>query len=158
MKIIKPCNFRRIPRLRASPRHGGAVRCCKFYDTIRRGAPRRGRRGSSQIIKRYKHSTTHICLLYSHGKSLDFKKLQINYVSEGTVPVPRTAPALCDWVVLPSLGLSSPVKSVEIRGSLDNIAFSVIHPIYSNNHQSLSICFHDRGCVLPSVFCPTLAQ
>ncbi len=26
MKIIKPCNSMRAPRLRASPRHGGAVR------------------------------------------------------------------------------------------------------------------------------------
>jgi len=31
MKIIKPCNSMRAPRLRASPRHGGAVRCLQIY-------------------------------------------------------------------------------------------------------------------------------
>ncbi len=30
MKIIKTCNFMRAPRLRASPRHGGAVRCLQI--------------------------------------------------------------------------------------------------------------------------------
>ncbi len=50
MKIIKPCNFRRIPRLRASPRHGGAVRC--FANIPADTDPPRGRpRGASITSK-----------------------------------------------------------------------------------------------------------
>jgi len=41
MKIIKPYNFMRAPRLRASPRHGEAVRCLQLY--VLETDPPRGR-------------------------------------------------------------------------------------------------------------------
>jgi len=41
MKIIKPSYFRRVPRLRASPRHGGTVRC--FANILTDIDPPRGR-------------------------------------------------------------------------------------------------------------------
>ena len=37
LKIIKPCNFMRAPRLRASPRHGGTWSSQEYSLLIRRG-------------------------------------------------------------------------------------------------------------------------
>jgi len=70
LKIVKLCNFMRAPRLRASPRQGGTWSFQVYFLTeTAAGAPRRGRRCSSQIIMRNKHSITHICLIQFHRKS-----------------------------------------------------------------------------------------
>ena len=65
MKIIKPCNIMRAPRasglLRVTAGQCGVCRYpCRHQSAA--GAPRRGRRGSSHIIMKNKHSITHICL------------------------------------------------------------------------------------------------
>jgi hypothetical protein len=39
-------------------------------------------------------------------ETLSFQQMVKHLFTEGTVPVPRTAPSLCDCVVLPSLELS----------------------------------------------------
>jgi hypothetical protein len=71
MKIIKPCSFKRAPRLRASPRHGGAARCLHIclQALIRRGDAPSGAAGLSQIIMRNKYSIIHIGLFNFHRKT-----------------------------------------------------------------------------------------
>jgi len=96
------------PQGLSEARRGSAVFCkytCRHRSAA--GAPRRGRRGSSQINKRYKHSTTHICLILFSWETQGFEQMVKYPLLEGTVPVPpQTAPALCDGAALPSRELS----------------------------------------------------
>ena len=99
----------RVPRLRASPRYGGAERFPGFFQSMILLLIRRGGvpSGAAQVI-----AGAGLALPDSTGivqlswETLRFQQLANHLVSEGTVPVPRTLPALCDGVVLPSLELS----------------------------------------------------
>ncbi len=47
-----------------------------------------------------------IRMTFGFVETLSFQQIVKHLFTEGTVPAPRTAPAFCDCVVLPSLGLS----------------------------------------------------
>ena len=64
--------FQEDPRLRASPRHGGAVRCLQIYvqTLIRRGGAPSGAVGFIANNQKSKPSTMHICLILFSGEIL----------------------------------------------------------------------------------------
>jgi hypothetical protein len=60
---------------------------------------------------------------YSFAETLNFQQIVTHLYTEGTVPVPRTAPSLCDCVVLPSQELSlQGMPSAAGAGALHAIA------------------------------------
>jgi len=119
----------RIPRLRASPRHGGAERCCRYtYTRIRRGGAPSGAAGfiaNNQEVKTFHYVRLFtlfnmemspvfpFCVPVTAGIVFVFMgnpkistKCESPIIGGDSACPPRTAPALCDGVVVPSLELS----------------------------------------------------
>ncbi len=91
MKIIKPCNFRRNTRLRASPRHGGAVRYLQIYlpTLIRRGGAPSGAAGfiaNNQEVKTFHYVRLSTLFLW---ETLRFQQIA-NHLFGGTVLSPES--------------------------------------------------------------------